>query len=114
MGAWVVVVIAGIRIQQVSSHQPVHTQARGVQVNEGQRPAVAEIMDRPVEAQSERGSLRLRCSDLATQVGDIFFAIQFADLRALLVESKAASADQIEALIQRDAICAFELFAQEE
>lgn len=56
-----------------------------------------------------------RSSDtLATQVGDIFFAIQFADLRALLVESKAASADQIEALIQRDAICAFELFAQEE
>jgi len=60
-------------------------------------------------ARLDRGS-----SSLAAEVEEIFAAIQFADLRALLEESRAGVAQQIIELVEKDSVCAFELFAEEE
>lgn len=67
------------------------------------------------ETAEEKASKLDRSSErLAGEVEDVFAAIQFADLRELLRDSRAAGADQIISLIERDSLCAFELFAEEE
>lgn len=66
------------------------------------------------DARAKTAKLDRANSNLAGQVEDIFAAIQFADLRTLLQESKAAGAEQIIVLIEDDPVCAFELFAEEE
>ena len=65
-------------------------------------------------ARAKTTKLDRASSGLAGEVGDIFAAIQFADLRALLRESRAEGAQQIVDLIEKDSACAFELFAEEE
>ncbi len=65
-------------------------------------------------ARAKTAKLDRASSGLAGEVGDIFAAIQFADLRALLRESRAEGAQQIVDLIEKDSACAFELFAEEE
>lgn len=65
-------------------------------------------------ARAKTAKLERASSGLASEVEDIFAAIQFADLRALLEDSKAGGAQQIVELIEKDSACAFELFAEEE
>lgn len=49
---------------------------------------------------------------LAADVDDIFFDIEFADLRELLEDSDAADSDTIIDLIEEDSSCAFALFSE--
>lgn len=66
------------------------------------------------DARARSAKLDRTSGRLAGDVEEVFAAIQFADLRALLQESKAGGAQQIIELIEKDSVCAFELFAEEE
>lgn len=66
------------------------------------------------DARAKAARLDRSSGGLAGEVERIFAKIEFADLRALLRDSKAGGAEQIIALVERDSGCAFELFAEAE
>ena len=63
-------------------------------------------------AQTKVSKLDRASEHLAADINDIFFAIQFADLKQLLQTSGAVSAGDVIQLIEKDSQCAFALFAE--